>query len=750
MGILGSRQRTLYGAPMPFNNKLAILLLGVLVGAAINIAYIGSQAFLLSVTQPIYALYVAVASGVLLSALLIKFRLDKFKFATFSVWATVAYLLLFLTLLLNFYSDFTKALVWFFLATFGMGFFRWMTSEMAIKHLDPARAQTYFSYLATSFEVGTIVVLLSLKIYGISLSPNQMIYLGATIFGLLILFFLIQFCPKKNFEVKFSKKSMAAPAIKKSLFKSLLISFIILSALMGACEVSEKYLIKVVLKENLGSFDAIRNLMTTYILIASGLVMLMSLAVGRLIQNKRVSPILLLGFQVGILSMFGISCLATGSFYFFVAFEVARRVSGNVLFSPAYQMIMASFIGKFRNKMRSVYNFYYYTIIGIPLVILFSYIHKSIPHMQEELILGLILILSAGSFFLLFRFRKQLIAIMYEFIRSSHKAASIIGIQTLSYLRPRDYEPRMTALLSEDPKKLLRKTIILGLGYLGSDSSVDAIIKEFSTEKEEIQFAILDALQTSQHYRATQFMTNIVLAQEKSQSFRLRMNATSIIAAMYGKKAIPFLLNGLNDPDPRVVANTLETLRVFKDKALIPYFQQFSESSNPRIRANTLMGLAQFRKTRKASRQSIRDVLEGNDESMLASFLYAIGKLKERSFYRELEKIYESESRKKEKVKYTLAWALTRLKNKHGFDLFGVILGTPYQEKVKDPVMHFLSQLSQEARFDLIEYLAVHQYEDTNFIKNIGDKLKYSPFDFHQELDYFNMIVRELRRKAQK
>ena len=52
------------------------------------------------------------------------------------------------------------------------------------------------------------------------------------------------------------------------------------------------------------------------------------------------------------------------------------------------------------------------------------------------------------------------------------------------------------------------------------------------------------------------------------------MNAAKMIAALYGRRAIPFLLNGLTDEDERIVANTLEVLSVFKDPSLDSIFQR--------------------------------------------------------------------------------------------------------------------------------------------------------------------------------
>ncbi len=299
---------------MLLDNRFAILIQGILVGAAIKISYIGSQSYLLSITEPIYAIYTGIAAGIVFSIFLKEFHLPKIKFATVSVVSTAIYLVLFLLLTLGWLPALIKALLWFFLAIFGVGFFQWLTAEIAIKHLDPAQTQTYFSYLITSYEIGTLGALISFKVFQVELSPNQIIYVAGALYLVLAVFITLQFSPKKNFEIKFTKKIVKPPSVKKGLFKQVIFAFIFLSLFLGAFKVSEDYFIKVVLKEELGSYDAIRNMMTNYILIGSFLVVFISMATGSLIQKKRISPTFLIASQVITLMAFGIACLVPRTF----------------------------------------------------------------------------------------------------------------------------------------------------------------------------------------------------------------------------------------------------------------------------------------------------------------------------------------------------------------------------------------------------------------------------------------------------
>ncbi|MBF0492321.1 MAG: HEAT repeat domain-containing protein [Deltaproteobacteria bacterium] len=730
---------------MPINNRLAIILFGIIAGAAFTLNLIGSQAFLLSVTEPIYTFHISIFSGISLSFFLAHFRLKKMKFATFSIFSIFIYSLALLLLILVFHSPFLKALIWFFLACYGIAFFRWIGTELVMNHLDPARSQPYFSYLASSFEIGALLVIIFLKLSKLSLTPDQMILTEICICLSLLFFTALQFYPTKNIEIKFSKKMDEAPILKTDIFKHLKVVFLVVSLGFGALKISEEYLVKLVLKQELHSFEAIKNMTMDYIFVASALVILASLTTGRLIQRKRVSPIQLFHIQIFSFLMVSVLALVTQSFYAFIFLEITKRVTENCLYLPSNQMILFSFVGHFRNKLRSLQSFFYYTVAGIPFFFILPYAQQLAPLHQRKFILGIILACLILVFLAVLRFRRRFIQTMYQFVEAGHKTAAIIAVQALSFLRPKSYLKKMKNLLEGNPKKLLRKTIILGLGYSQHEDSLENIMKEFRSDKEEIQIAVLDALSVSQQYGAVQFMINVILAQEKVKSLRVRLNATALLVNMYGKKAIPFLLNGLEDSDERLIANTLETLSLYNDKSLIPYFKKHLSSSNNRVKANAYMGLARFRSTYSLYLNFVQKTLKEQTPDLLGSVLYIIGQVKDFRFKKEVAQLSSSALRDDPMIKRCLAWALSQLRDPKGFDLFGELFETPFQKEKEAPFMHFFSQLQQEQRFDITKHLVNTRGTDKTFINNMGDHLRYSKFDFHEEIEYFHLI-----RSAQK
>lgn len=724
---------------MLLKNTWAILALGFLLGIATNLGLIGSQSYLLSCADAVYTIYGSIAAGLLFSVFLRYFHLIKLKYAHFSAVSLLVFSCCLLVLTQNWLSGLPKAIMWFLAAMFGFDLLRWIVSELTIRYLDPARANSYFSYLNACFEGGTVLVVLFLKFYGRVLDPNQTLQVILVCCLASLVLIAVQFLPRRNFEIVYSESSADQLSTDGSRLKPLLLFFVIMTLGFAAIEVSEDYLVKIVVKDRLQSYEAIRSMTDNYFSTSCALIVLLSFFTGKAIESKRVSPIRLLGGYAALMAAFSALCFATGYFYLFIAFEVIRRVSEYCLYSPSYQMIMGSFVSHLRPKIKAMHSFYYYVLIPVAMAGVFSLTNHLNIKAETTVVLGLILLSSLTALAALYKFKVRFTSTLYDFIDSGSKAAAIIAAHTLSYIRPKDYVERMSQVLARAPKKLLRKTIVLGLAYANTDDSVEIIEHEFFSDKEEIQLAALDALRVSKKLRATQFMLNILLERARPKTQRVRLNAMAAIGALYGKKAIPFLLNGLDDEDPRTVANALEVLSFFKERELKQVFIRFAESDVPRIKANALLGLSRYRDTRKLFNKIIRQSLTRQDVPLITSLLYIIGKTKASEFRGEVRRIFNNTHlRYDERVINPLTWALTRLNEKSGFDLANEILTVAGSSQINS-FMHFFSQHDPETRYDIIEHYVNVYSGDIEAIRRVGEILKHSVYDFHEELQYLKV-----------
>ena len=729
---------------MFLHNRYGVLILGALTGAALNFGRLMSEAFILSKYPPWVALVVAGVGSLLFSVLLQKYDWERRKFANTATIATLGFAGTIAALAAGSGFADMQALLWYFLIIVSTALHRWFAVEMIVRHVNPAHRESYFAFQGTAMEIGTILALTGSKTLRSNMEPNEAMLVTGIIYVLLAVYFALQFGPAANLEIKYEEGKATSPGLaerSKEIVKPFVGIFIVLSAFLGLLKATESYLTTVVLKEELQSYQAIRDVMTDYYIIAAGLTIAVSLSVGWLLRQKHVSPIILMTTYLGVMLVFLCGAAVFGELEAFLALSMARRVFEGCLFAPSMQITFNSMAGASKKLLRTLRELFYFTVPGLPLTLVLGLISSLYAESHRTILMMMLLGFIIGALVSMKVFRSRWVKVLYQFVEKGRRAESVAAVQTLSYLKPIDYQKRMSNLLDEKPSDVLRKTIILGLGNLDEQESTEVIFEQFHSEREEIQIAVLDALQTSTRYESIQFLANIMMARERSQTLRVRMNAAKMIAALYGRRAIPFLLNGLRDEDERIVANTLEVLSVFKDPSLIRYFRERVESPTPRVMANALMGLAGYRSQRQLYLDVVSEVLKGFDPNLLVSVLYVIGNLKDRSFMNDLKALADSERSQDEAVKRGLASAFTCLDDTQGFDLFFDLFAAPFDTSQKEPYIHFFAQLDRGLRFDLLKYFAIRQRDNQSFMSNLIRKLTNSHFDFHEELQYLNILM---------
>ena len=727
-------------------NGAGVFVLGILTGWLLDVNLIASGSFLLSELPASAGILVQVVAGFAFTLYLLGLRPERFriKFSILSVYSTLPFLVLLLALYWFDWQVSVRAFLWFGLAIYAWGFFRWVNDEIALKHLDPGRAQAYFFHMAAAREIGTVLSFITLRFLTPGFTAGQMLQIVATLTVLWMSFVLLQFSPRQNLEIHLESSAPLRGEAPRRGYQAFFAIFILISVVIGAYRLGQEYLTMLVLQVNLGSFDAIKNLQADYFLVISILTVVIGFTAGRYIQNRRPSPMALLFLEGGLLMVAIAVCWAYPVLMAFVAFEVVEVVLKTAIADPANQMILSAFDEMRRTRLRLWRNLFQYSLAGIPVLIALYWTDRMPYLAQTQFWLVALAILLLACLAIYFVFQSKLVALLNRILETGNRVAVVLAAQGLSFLRPRNYAQRMQSLLEHEPGRFLRKTVIVGLGYSRSDSALNTVIREFRSEREEIQLAVLEALQAFRDYRAIQFLVRVTGAQEASRSLQVRMNAGRVIAGLYGKKAIPFLLNGLEDSEPRIVANTLETLGDFKDKKLVRYFMRFVHSPVARVRLNALMGLARLHGQRRANRHRIRAMLEHSDPNWVASALYVVGKLKDRSFIPDLKKMPELAASRERIVQTGLFWAWSRLHHPIGFEMFGKLIGSAGSPGAAASLMHFFSQLDLLTRFDLIQYLVTHHAGDTQLFHRFGEALIGSPIDFHREFDYLHLLWRNL------
>lgn len=719
-------------------NRYVLMTLAALIGGAINLNLITALAYLLSILPAVYSVYAVVVSALLFTALLKYVRLTGVKYARYAalmffVFGTASIALPYISM-----SEFLYATSWLLLAMFARLFFKWILTDLTIRHLNPAEAKSYFAYTASSYEVGTLGVMLFIQ-FSSGLSP-QWVTTSVGIAAFVMSGLLLGTLARANrMEIRFHKTPDHQEGLySHAAFSKLLKLMITVSLLFGLFEMMADFSVKVMLKEALGDFHTIREIIARAYIASSAILIFMLLFSGNWIKQKRVSPIKLYGVYIAINICAAVFVLWEPSVFRVVVFYTVFMVTLKAFYMPSTQLLLSYFPPIQRQKLHASYNFFYWVVPNVMIAVCASYVDGlGFDEYRNSLLLGL-LVVGCCVLALLLVFKAFLIRFFYNAVFSERKAPAIFAVDALSYLNPKDFSKQMLRLLSQNPKKLLRKTVILGLGGRGDEAAKDAIIKEFRSDKEEIQIAVLQSMMRVSSYQQITFIIDVLLHKQQALTSEVRINATQVLARIYGKKAIPILLFGLDTEEDRLKANIIETLDTFHTASLIPVFKRYVDSPTHRLKGNALMALLSFRRTRVEARDELKSMLNSDDPNSVASALYAVAVKKDRSFLPLIKELYQRrEMIKKPIVRRGLAFCFSMLEHPMGMHIFIHQLHAHYrQETNARGVIHFFAKLPQRIRFQLLERIATYYGDERGFIAYLFNVLKDVPYDHHEEIDF--------------
>ena len=723
--------------PEFLSSRRTLLLLGALNGAALTLGRLGSDAYLLSRTKPIVALWSTVVAGLVFPFFYRWARSRPGKLSRVVSGFSVVHGLVTVALVAGLPDGVMRAATWTFLVSFGSLALRWTTDELTTRHLNPAFAKTGFLLNAISYEVGGFMALLCVYVAGFSLAPEVFVA-AAMALEVVAAYLCIQTLARDtSLEVKMSPRPDAPKPGDIATYKPFFNVYLGSLFVFGLVRAHQEYATGYVVKSVLVTYDAIRERITSFYLQGTLLTIGLLALSAYVVERQRVSPIRLMQVAIGGTMVALVFAFGAGGVVPFLILDLTRRSLEGGLFAPAGRMITGSLTGELRARLGTLGS-----IMGTsaPLVVAALVLSvKSYFEWPLIVVFFLLVCLLLGLGALTRVLEAKLEPLLNELIAHDDKATAVYAADLLSFLRPLGFRERMEAVLAVDTREILRKTVILGLGYVRDDKAYERIAREFDSDREEIQLAVLDALLAARHFRATQFLVNVVTTKKTSKSLRVRMSATGIVAAIYGKSGIPFLLNGLEDADERVVANTLEVLSRFREPSLRSSFERFLHHGTPRIRANAVIGLHGIAADEEDVLKEARSMMATRDPSQVASILYAIGKERLTELHVQALVILPSPLSWDPMVRRCIGWALTRLGDKRGHDIFAEL----FDQDALPPAgyMHFFAQLDPGERFDVVRSIALMRFDNPAALRRARSRLEDSLFDCHEEADYFDVVV---------
>lgn len=204
----------------------------------------------------------------------------------------------------------------------------------------------------------------------------------------------------------------------------------------------------------------------------------------------------------------------------------------------------------------------------------------------------------------------------------------------------------------------LKQTVVLSLAQMHSTEAFQPIVRLFAVRDEALQLTVLRALSQYKNYEGMFALFRIMQSPE-NVSYEVRINATQCLTRLIGKRIIPFLMGSLEDPEPRVIANAIESIGLLKDRQAISILRPFLRHAHHRIRANAAIALHPFRAMRKEALAVIDALYRDASGVVQRAGLYAIGALRLTAYRTAIRQLLQTTTEKP--LRHFAARALARM-----------------------------------------------------------------------------------------
>jgi HEAT repeat protein len=425
-----------------------------------------------------------------------------------------------------------------------------------------------------------------------------------------------------------------------------------------------------------------------------------------------------------------------------VAFEVVRR-SLTYLFFNGQQMVSASLADELRHELQSPRQTLMFLIRTAAIAGFAVLISDSSFSFQVHVYQAMLVALVAGAAITLPIARRRYRTVLEEQVASSDAEAAVLAVHSLSFERPDGLIRQMTEIIAASADLPRKKAAVLALSRTRDREAVDAVRRAFDTDREELQLAVLEAMEGIRSHFSTRFLLDVYLKKERAVTPRVYQRAAVIISRTLRKAAVPFLIDGFRHSTPDVVADTLEALEPFREPELIPEILPLLDSTSPRVRSNAILALSRFPSLRPLCTKQIHSAFDQRDVDLIASLLYVIGKFSERSLIPLIERLFETELPNEPRIETGLAWAFTQFGDHRGLELFADILQRPTPGGGVDEALHLFAQLETRRRFDVLEYVSRIAWKSPDVLNRILHRLQNSNLYLVEETQYVRILAKQ-------
>lgn len=728
---------------------------GFLSGTAVAFSWIGAQSFLLMSGDPLAILAISAISSFAATILMDRFLKSRSRFShkvtmTCGTLFIAAFLLALLPL-----PNLVLGLLWFGMGNLAKYSLRFMMVESVNRTMSASRARVVGTRVIAAHELGVAAVSALLWIQPGEISPHLMMIATGAGFALICVLNHVSFSSPRKLEFRpFFNSHDVVESDKNRSETQLVRMFMLMVLFMGFIKYSEEYLLRFVLHESSFSFEQISKTIAACYLLGSVLATVLSACLPFLFRHLKISLFTLyVGYVIAAASALSYSVVFHTVVSYAILEVVVRSMERSAL-ATADHILFNVGSEDLKLRLRRVHQLSFYTfssgfiaLVGYALTRNFEI---SVV-LSTQIFMGICCLF---SLFLVMATRSSLLKAASHSLSSEIKNARRKAIETLSHLRPRRYLGKISPFIKVGEKVTVRKAAIGALMREKSSPYAKEILGRFARENEEIQFEILEAIEVNQSYAHLHFLWQIILGKTDVTSSRIRSRAVSIISKEYGAKAIPVLLEDLKTDDPRELADAIEVLGWFREPFLVETFRSYLGATDPRVRANAIIALSKFPKYRPECIQIVKDSMDEEDPSMLASLVYVVSSLRVRDLVPLLHELIISPVAKEPVVERGLAAALTNLGEGLGYKMFAKLIVREARSKMTqivdagpDSLLNLFASLDKLKKLDVMDQVAEEIKRRKMDPSLVFRRFKLSGISVHEELYYLSNLLEKYQNQ---
>ncbi|MBL7543499.1 MAG: hypothetical protein JNL11_06760 [Bdellovibrionaceae bacterium] len=618
------------------------------------------------------------------------------------------------------------ALVFFVITGLIRNLVRWMLTEISLLHMGRLKANELSYFISAALDLGSIFAVGATIIFKADTITNLMMV--GLLWSSLFLFTWYLFNHHESFEIKLASEEFPGSSQEPFFIRKVSHAYISLCLLIGFFYAIQEYVWRSNLQELVTNKADYVYYTTVYVIGSNLLGVISGWFAAQATRRTRISPekiihYFMLASALGLL-VFSITRSILGAVFLGIVCSATFRN----FFIAANTNLMSCFDDKTRSDFRKLGQMALFIAPLAPVFGLSFLIQQLAPDskiMALAISLGGLLL---TAIYFSKRYILHLTNLMYLFLHSHDRIRRVNGAMLLSFLRPKGYDQWFKDILAQKPKTLLIKTIIESLAFHPTKKSIKLITSQFSNPKEEIKFAICDALNRINKPQSISFLLGIAL--NKNESFRVRQKAVKLLYRRMKVHLISVFLNRLETAKKDERRIIIEGLSEIQNPELFHTFLSNLDDTRPDIIKFALIGLYKSSDNRLAFTEKINELIREVENPMFGIACFVLGEVRDDRW---LPTIRSLRLKNKSNIIFQ-SWYMYRIDESLKKEQIVLIRNLIKDQSFQKELVNLFVYFNPRDRIKILYSLVVNAQQLDLSITKLINLLKDFDYDFHEEV----------------